>query len=105
MNSLTTVDISLLASSIGVSGSVLVACLLWIYRELNSLRADIANFRVEVAQQYVNTRALKEVEQRLENALEKLGIRFDRALDRAEKALVIAVEAKTVTDEIERKIK
>ncbi len=105
MNTLTTVDISLLASSIGVSGSVLVACLLWIYRELNSLRAEIANFRVEVAQQYVSVRALREVEQRLENSLEKLGVRFDQAIDRAEKALVIAVQAKTVTDEFERKIK
>lgn len=78
---LSTIDISLLITSIGVAGSVIVACLLWIYRELNSLRAEIANFRVEVALEYVSAKALKEVEIRLENALDRLGIKFDKAVD------------------------
>lgn len=43
--------------------------------------AEIANFRVEVAHSYVNTAALREVENRLEAAVDKLGDRLDRSIE------------------------
>lgn len=74
-------SLAFLVSCIGVSGGALVACLLWVYRELNTLRAEIANSRVEVAHEYVNTNALTAVETRLEQAVSKLGDRLDRSIE------------------------
>ncbi len=74
-------SLALVVSCVGISGGALIACLLWVYRELNTLRAEIANFRVEVAHSYVNTGALTAVESRLEAAVNKLGDRLDRSIE------------------------
>lgn len=63
------------------TGGALIACLLWIYRELNNLRAETAAHRVEVAKTYVSTETMREVEQRLETALTKMSDRLDKAID------------------------
>ena len=63
------------------TGGALVACLLWIYRELNNLRAETAEHRIEVAKTYVSAITMREVEQRLEVALTKMSDRLDKAID------------------------
>lgn len=74
---------STIATAISYIGSAVLvsaAVLLWIYRELNNLRAEISEFRIEVAREYVTAVSLRHLEERLETSLQRLGDRLDKIL-------------------------
>ena len=75
--------ISIVVSAMMVSSGVVVSALLWVYRELNSLRSDLASFRVQVAQDYVSISSLKHFEDRFESSFQRLVDRVDRAIELA----------------------
>lgn len=75
--------ISLVISAIMVASGVIVSALLWVYRELNALRADLSQFRIQVAQEYVSVAALKHFEERFETSFQRLVDRVDRAIELA----------------------
>lgn len=67
-------------------GSALMAAsavLMWIYKELNALRQDLAEFRIKVAQEYVSIIALRTMEDRLNASVNRLIDRVDRAIELA----------------------
>lgn len=74
-------ELGLLVTAVMVTGGTIISVFLWIYRELNTLRTEIATFRVEVAKTYVSSATLGEVEGRLERAVERLGDRLDRSIE------------------------
>lgn len=74
-------ELGLLITAVMVTGGTIISVFLWIYRELNTLRTEIASFRVEVAKTYVSSEMLGEVETRLERAVERLGDRLDRSIE------------------------
>ena len=73
--------ISLVMSAIVVASGIVVSALLWVYRELNNLRSDLSAFRIQVAQDYVNSAALKHFEERFEASFQRLANRVDRAIE------------------------
>lgn len=73
--------LGLIILCVTTTGGGLIACLLWIYRELNNLRSETVAHRIEVAKTYVSTVTMREVEQRLEMALTKMSDRLDKAID------------------------
>lgn len=67
-------------------GSALMAAsavLMWIYKELNALRQDLAEFRIKVAQEYVSIMALRTMEDRLNSTISRLIERVDRSIELA----------------------
>lgn len=50
---------------------------------IDAIEKDHAGFREKVARDYVSRDALRELEERLVNAIERLGDRFDRYFDKA----------------------
>lgn len=58
------------------------AILLWIYRELNSLRSKISDVQLMIAQQYFSLESARMLEERIELALAKLGDRLDKTIER-----------------------
>jgi hypothetical protein len=72
--------LGIILSAIGVSGGALIAALLWVYRELNSLRESQSDFKVEVAKSYVSIIALRSLEERFENNINRLADRIDKSL-------------------------
>lgn len=52
-------------------------------RAREKLRDDLNSFRVEVAQRYVTSEAMKVIEERLISAIERLGDRLDKVVTRA----------------------
>lgn len=75
--------ISIVISSILVASGVVVSALMWVYRELNALRGDLSQFRIQVAQEYVSVAALKHFEERFETSFQRLVDRVDRAIELA----------------------
>lgn len=73
--------LSILVTAVMVSGGAIISVFLWIYRELNALRAEIANFRVEIAHDYVSASSMRNIEARLETTISKLGDRLDRSIE------------------------
>lgn len=53
----------------------------WLWGQLGKARNDLADFKVDVARQYVTTEALLQVETRLVDAINRMADRFDRVMD------------------------
>lgn len=85
--------ISLVMSAILVASGIVVSALLWVYRELNSLRTELSAFRVQVAQDYVSLAALKHFEERFETSFQRLVDRVDRAIELALRNSILAHKA------------
>lgn len=85
--------ISLVISAIMVASGIVVSALLWVYRELNSLRSDLSSFRIQVAQDYVSTGAIKHFEERFEKSFQRLVDRVDRAIELALRNSISAQKA------------
>jgi ribosome-associated translation inhibitor RaiA len=88
---------ALLTGALGLLtfSAALLSVFIWIYVELSKQSKELSDFRVEVAQSYVTVQALHTVETRskedkeaLQHALDKLGDRFDRSLEKMERAVV-----------------
>jgi len=51
--------------------------------QINVLHRRLDDFRVEVARTYVTDRSMREIEERISAAIERLGDRLDRLFERA----------------------
>lgn len=71
-----TTSISYIGSAVFIASAIL----LWIYRELNKLRSEITDFRIEVAREYVTLVSMRHLEERVETALLRLEDRLDKIL-------------------------
>jgi len=59
-----------------------VGSVVWIQKQINDVRKDLAEYKENVAKEYVTQNTLEKVEVRIVEAINKLGDRLDRMLER-----------------------
>ncbi len=79
-------------ASIISAGGALLAIVAWVYRGLRAIERrveevrakcanELAEFKLSVAREYATSEAIKEVEERVVEAINRLADRLDRILD------------------------
>jgi len=61
-----------------------VGSVVWIQKQINDVRKDLSEYKESVAKEYVTQTTLEKVEGRIVEAINKLGDRLDRLLERRE---------------------
>jgi hypothetical protein len=74
-------ELALVLGAIVGAGGIVAAVTAWLWRQLGDQRRDLADFKVDVARQYVTSEALLQVETRLLDAINRMADRFDRVMD------------------------
>lgn len=79
-------ELSLVLGAIIGAGSIVAGFLIFLWTKFNAQDKALADHRLETAKTYVTAEALMKVEERLNLAIDRLGDKLERALERGFKA-------------------
>jgi hypothetical protein len=76
-------ELSAALSIIVTLGGIVAGCVIWLWTKHALHDRELADFKIKVAENYVTLAALVRLEERFEAAMEKLGTKLERLMDKA----------------------